>query len=155
MSYSSDLLLLQDTPAQGSTLKAIFLVVPLLMIFAGIYLWSKGEIEGALTLLAEALIIALILRLLLPRSYQVYGDRLRIVLGGPLALDFAYRQIKSIQSTSNAGITMNFVTAFRKQCVVITRNRGINIAITPEHSEIFVVSANKALSEWKRNHGIR
>jgi hypothetical protein len=94
MSYSSSLLLLQDTPAQGSVLKAICLIVPLLMISAGIYLWSTGEIEGALTLLAEALIIALILRLLLPRSYQVYGDRIRIELGGPLALNFAFRQIK-------------------------------------------------------------
>jgi hypothetical protein len=155
MNYSSSGLLLQATPAQSSALKTIFLIVPLLMIFAGIYLWSMGEIEGSVTLLAEALIVALILRLLLPRSYQVYRDRIRIAFGGPLALNFAFRQIKSIQITGNVGITMNFVTAIRKQCVLITRSRGMNIAITPEHSEMFVASANQALSEWKRNHGIR
>lgn len=155
MSYSNNLLLFQDTPAQGSGLKAIFLIVPVLMMFAGIYLWSRGENEGALTLLAEALIIALILRLLLPRSYQVYGDRIKIVLGGPLALNFAFRQIKNIEFTGKMATTMNFVTAIRKQYVLITRRPGMNIAITPEHSELFVASASKALSEWKRNHGIR
>ena len=155
MSYSSGLLIFQDPPAQGSALKVIFLIAPLLMIFAGFYLWSIGEIEGALTLLADALIIGLILRLLLPRSYQVYGDRIRIVLGGPLALNFTFRQIKSIQSSSKMVATMNFVTAFRKQYVLITRSPGMSIAITPEHNDLFVAGANKALSEWKRNHGIR
>ena len=99
-------------------------------------------------MLGDAFIIGLILWLVLPHSYQVFEDRLRIVLGGPLAVNIDFAQINKIEITNKLDLTVNFVTTVANSYVRIIKKRGLNVAISPEHSELFVEEANRALQRW-------
>jgi hypothetical protein len=150
--YYNNLLLSQHEPAHSSALKLLFVFIPALLLAAGIYLGSTGETEGAQALAAEALLIALILWAVLPRSYQVFEDHLRVVLGGPLSMNIPFAQIDRIEITDKNSLSINFVSIVGRSYVKIARKRGWAIAITPEHSEVFVAAATSALNQWTRNN---
>lgn len=148
MKYSRGLLLYQDVPAYGLSLKLIVVMVPVSLIALSYYLFSTGEREGGLTLLVEAFIVSLILMTVSPRSYQVYEDHLRIVLGGPFSVKIGFDNIKSIEATRRLVFSVNFATRMTGNYVAITPKRGLTIAITPRDNEAFVENANRALGEW-------
>lgn len=143
-------MLYQDEPAYGLLLKLIIVMVPVILLAASIYLWSSGEKSDGLALLAEAFFIGLIFWVIFPRRYQVYEDRLRIVLGGPFAVNIGFEQIKIIEVTSRMALTVNFATKMTKAYVRIVKKHGLSIAITPKSNESFVDNANRALREWIR-----
>ena len=82
MNYSKSILLYQDKPSYGLLLKLIVLIVPVASLVGSIYLFSSGESADAIVLLVEAFVVGLIFWSVFPRSYRVYEDHLRIVLGG-------------------------------------------------------------------------
>ena len=89
MSYSKGILLYKDEPA-GSLLKLIAAIVPVTLLAVSAYLWSSGNDSGGLALLVEAFVIGFIFWIVLARTYQVYEDHLRIVLGGPFAVKIGF-----------------------------------------------------------------
>jgi len=121
---------------------------PLSFLVGSYYLFSSGERDGALALLADALIMSLIFLSVSPRSYQVYEDHLRIVLGGPFSIKIGFDNIKSIEATRRLVFSVNFATRMTGNYVAITPKRGLTIAITPRDNEAFVENANRALGEW-------
>src|SRR3972149_5023933 len=94
MNYSRGLILYQDQPAYGLSLKLIVMIVPVSLLFASYYLFSSGERDGGLALLAEAFIIGFIFFALSPHRSQVYEAHLRIVLGGPFSIRIGFDKIK-------------------------------------------------------------
>lgn len=154
MKYSQGLILYQDVPAYGLFLKLIFVVLPVVLLTLSYFLFSSGEREGGLTLLAEAFIVLLILITVSPRSYQVYEDHLRIVLGQPFSLKVKIRfdKIKSIRVTNQIVLSVNFATRMTGSYVAITPKRGLTIAITPKDNDAFVENANRALAEWLKTN---
>lgn len=151
MNYANSLLLYEDEPAPGNLLKLIFLTVPAALMVTAVYLWSSGESSGGLTLLAEALVISLIFWAVLPRSYRVYEDHIRIVLGGPFTIKVGFDRLKKVEVTRRSTLSVNFTTTVSKTCVIIVQNRGLNIAITPKNNELFADSASRALSQWAKS----
>ncbi len=143
-------MLYEDRPAYGLLLKLIFIVMPLAMLIGSISLFSSGDSEGGLVLIIEAFIIGLIFWCVMPRSYQVYEDHIRIVLGGSFSMKVGFDRIEEVKVTVKAVFTMNFVTKFAIDSVVIFRKRGLNIAITPNDYATFVQNASHALSEWRK-----
>jgi hypothetical protein len=150
--FYNNLMLSQHEPAHSSGLKLLLMLIPALLLGAGIYLWSTGETEGAQVLAIESLIFALVLWLVIPRAYQVFDDSLRIVLGGPLALKIPFAQIERIEITGRNALAINLVSVVRRSYVIIVRKHGWAFAITPEHSEVFVAAATSALNQWARNN---
>lgn len=148
-SYSKSLLLYQDDPEYGAVLKLIVVIVPVMLLGASLYLWSSGEITGALVLLFEALFVGLIFWFILPRRYQVHEDHLRIVLGGPFSVKIGFKQIKTVEVTSKTALTVNFATRMAMTYVRIVTKKGLSIAITPKLNESFVENANLALHRWQ------
>ena len=148
MRYSRGLLLYQDVPAYGLFLKIIGTLVPVALLFTSYYLFSSGEREGGIALLIEAFIVGLILFSVSPRSYQVYEDHIRIVLGGPFSVKIGFDKIKSIEATRRLVFSVNFATRMTGNYVAITPKRGLTIAITPRDNDAFVENANRALGEW-------
>jgi hypothetical protein len=147
MYYSQSVLLYQDKPKYG-LLSKLILIIPVILLASGIYLWSTGDVIGSLTLLTEAFIIGLILWFVLPREYQVYENHLRIVLGGPFSVKVGFQNIEAIRITSRVSFTVNFVTRITRSYVEIVIKKGMSIAITPADDESFVEKANLALSQW-------
>ena len=152
MNYSRGLILYQDQPAYGLFLKLIVVIVPVSLLFASYYLFSSGERDGGLALLAEAFIIGLIFLTVLPHRYQVYEDHLRIVLGGPFSVKIGFDRIKSIEATSRLVFSVNFATRMTGSYVRIALKRGLSISITPRNNDAFIENANRALGEWVKTN---
>jgi hypothetical protein len=150
MSDSKSLMVYQDEPASGQFLKLITIGVPAALLALSLYLWTSAKSPGSLVLLVEAFVIGLILWTVIPRRYQVYEDHLRIVLGGPFSFNIGFDQIKAIEITSSAAISVNFVTRVTRTYVRIVRRRGLSVAITPRSNAMFVESANRAASQWAK-----
>ena len=148
MNYSNSSLLYQDKPEYGLLLKLIVMIVPVASLVGSIYLFSSGESTDAIVLLVEAFVVGLIFWSVLPRSYRVSSDHLRIVLGRPFSIKVRFDQIKTIDTTSRPIFSVNFVTKFTKSYVVVTKKRGLSVAITPRDNDLFVKNANEALSRW-------
>jgi hypothetical protein len=147
MDYSQNVLLYQDKPKYGLLLKLV-LIIPVILLASGIYLWSTGDTFVSLVLLTEAFIIGLILWFVLPREYQVYENHLRIVLGGPFSVKVGFQKIEAVRITSRLAFIVNFTTTITKSHVEIVIKKGMSIAITPTDGESFVEKANLALSRW-------
>ncbi len=151
MNRFNNLLLYQDKAASGLALRLIFVIIPALLVAFSLYLWYAGNGARSLELLVEGLVIGLILWIIVPNQYQVFEDRLRIVLRGPLAISIEFKQIKTIEITARTTLTVNLVSTLARSYVRIVRQRGLSLAITPKHCEIFVDNANRALSQWQNN----
>ncbi len=131
-------------------MKLIIVIMPVSLLVTIYLVFSSGERDGGLALLAEAFIVGLILLTVSPRSYQVYEDHLQIVLGEPFSVKvkIGFDKIKSIQVTSQLVLSVNFATRMTGSYVAITPKRGLTIAITPRDNAAFVENANRALGEW-------
>ncbi|MFC1988313.1 PH domain-containing protein [Chloroflexota bacterium] len=148
MDFSHRLLLYRDRPAYGLILKLIIVVVPVLSLIGSVTLLLSGDSSGAMVLLFETFFIVFIFWAVFPRWYQVYEDHLRIVLGGPFSVKIRFDNIKTITVTSGLSLTANYVTRFTRNPVVIGVKKGLSVAITPQDSDLFIESANSALSRW-------
>ena len=148
MKYENIIVLHEDPAAQSPLVRGIFIGVIALILISAVFLWSTGESEGAVALFAEAFLITSILRIVLPRKFQVYADHLRIVLGGPLGINIGFDQITKVETTDAMDFTVNFVTTVTKSYVRIVKKQGFNFAITPANPQTFVTQANLALSHW-------
>jgi Bacterial PH domain len=149
MDYSQGILLYQDKPRYGLLLK-IVLIVPVVLLGSGIYLWSTGDTFLSLPLLIEAFVIGLVFWFVFPREYQVYDNHLRIVLGKPFSLKVGFQNIETIRITSRFSFTINFATRIARSYVEIAVKKGMSIAITPTDGESFIDKANQALSQWAK-----
>jgi hypothetical protein len=99
--------------------------------------------------LAEALLIALIFWSVFPRSYQIYEDHIRIVLGGPFSSSIRFEYIETVLKTDRFGLNVNFVTRFARNYVRIVRKKGTSVAITPGDYDMFIENAAGALNDWR------
>jgi len=154
MDYSQSVLLYQDKPKYGLLLKLI-LIIPVILLASGIYLWSTGDAIDSLALLTGSCVIGLIFWFVFPRGYQVYENHLRIVLGGPFSVKVGFQNIKTIRITSRVSFGINFVTRITRNYVEIATKKGMSIAITPTDDESFVGKANLALSQWVKTSSWR
>ena len=147
MQYSQSMLLYRDKPRYGLFLKLICMI-PVAFLGGSLYFWLSGDNSGCLVMLTQAFIFGLIFWIVFPRTYQVYEDHLRIVLGTPFSVKVGFHNIKKIRITSRTGLTVNFVTRITRSCVEIVQKRGLGIAISPTDSDAFVENANRALEQW-------
>ena len=148
MKYSRGLLLYHDEPSYGLVLKIIVIIIPASLFASSYYLFSSGEREGGFVLLVETFIVGLILFSVMPHSYQVYEDHLKIVLGGPFSIKIGFDNIKSIEVTNRTVFSVNYATRVTGKYVIITPKKGLNIAITPRDNDAFVETSNRILGEW-------
>ena len=153
MRYSKGLILYRDDPDTGLALRLISTLVPDSLLILSYVLFSSGERQGGIVLLAETIIFSLILLAVYPRSYEVYEDHVQIALGPPFNFKVRvwFDNIKSIEVTSRLIFSVNFATRMTGKYVSIIPKNGMAIAITPKDSEAFVESANQALGEWLKS----
>ncbi|MDD5703244.1 MAG: hypothetical protein PHU23_14500 [Dehalococcoidales bacterium] len=151
MHYSKSVLLYRDKPRYGLVLKLI-LLIPAVPLAGGLYLWLCSNNTDGLALLIESFIIGLIFWLVFPREYQIFEDRIRIVLGGSLSVKIGFQNVKVIRTTGRTGLTVNFVTRITRRYVEIVIKRGLGIVITPTDNENFIENANRALEQWKKQN---
>ena len=150
MAFSRSLLIHEEKPAGGPWLRLIITVSVGSLLMSGIYLWSSGDEAGGCSLMGEAVFVLALFRAVLPRSYQVYEDGIRIVLGAWFSVKIPFDIIEKIEVSSATSFTINFATAFTTRYILIKKKKGMSIAITPASNELFAENAGTALARWQK-----
>jgi glucose dehydrogenase len=105
------------------------------------------DLEGALVMFAAAVLVAVIFWAILPRGFQVYEDRVRIGLGGPLSWSIPLRDIQRVgPAPASSGFIyhgVRFVTSGRS-IVEIRRRRGMDVVFSPSHPDEFIEQVERA-----------
>ena len=140
--------MIYEEPAAFSGWFKILIITMLAATFIpGVAIISSEPLAGWV-LLGATVFDGLLLHWLLPRRFQLYRDRLRIVLGNPftfsLSLDtiIEIRAISTTRALFNTGITM---ATSLSASVEIRRSSGRSLVISPQNRELFLEQVNGAL----------
>jgi len=140
-------LLYEDTPKYDFWLKLILGGVLALTLVLGVILISD-DIRVALVMFGVTLFDALLFKAILPRRFQIFEDRLRILLGGPLAVNIPFSNIADAKSVSGSKALaykgIRFATSTH-YVIEIVRKKGLNLVISPSKGDTFLDELNKAL----------
>ena len=137
----------EDKPRYDAWLKVTLGVILALTLIPGIVLLAVDTI-GAWMMLGATAIDALLFWAILPRRFQIYDDRLRIVLGRPLALNIPFADIKEVRLAprSQAFIYWGLRLATSSTGVVeVVRRKGLSVVISPLDPDIFLEQLNRVL----------
>ncbi len=140
-------LVYEDSPRYDLWLKLTLGSVLAYTLVLGIVLLSI-DLMGAWILFGVTVFDGILFHAILPRRYQIFRDRVRIVLGRPLALNIPFSTIKEFRSAAGSRAFVysgvRFATSSRS-VVEIVRHRGLNVVISPANRDMFLEQANQAL----------
>lgn len=146
------MLIYEELAEYASWFKLLYLI-PAGLIVGAIVLAFGPDIEAFFTLIGEGIFVAILFYLIMPRKYQIYQEKLRIVLGASLGFNIPLSTIKEAQhvSGSNAYVFsgIRFATS-NKYVLAIVRNKGWNYVISPKNGENFKDRLNQAIKENSR-----
>ena len=142
----ADILIYEDTPKYDLWLKLILGGVLALTFILGV-IFIYQDTEAAIVMFAVTLFDALLFKAILPRRYQIFEDRLKILMGGPLAINISLSNIEEARPASGrkafAYNGIRFATSSR-HVIEIVRKKGMNIVISPRNSDMFLEQLNQA-----------
>ena len=108
------------------------------------------DLMGAWIAFGATAFDALLFTAILPRRFQIYQDKLKIVLGSPFSHSIPLSTIKEVRPASGlktfAYWGIRFATSSRS-VVEIVRSKGLNIVISPTNRDAFLDQLNQALRE--------
>lgn len=88
-----------------------------------------------------------------PTKYQIFNDRIRIVLGWVIHINIPFSNIEKITAATRNDLgvlNLNFINSYSGDAILqITRKRGAKINITPWNRKLFMENLNKAMDEWR------
>jgi len=139
-------IIFEDTPRYDLWLKLILGGVLALTLVLGI-LFMYRDTEAAIVLLGITLFDALLFWAIMPRRFQIFEDRLKILLGGPLAVNIQLSNIAEAKPASSRKVFFYWGSRFAtstSNVVEIVRKKGLNLVISPKNADIFVERLNQA-----------
>jgi hypothetical protein len=137
----------EDTPSYDWITKILVAAILGAYLVAGIVLLFYAVALG-IALFGDALLVALIFYFVLPRRYQVFNTKLRIVLGWPLGWDIPLSTIRQARAGHDSArwIYRGVRLAVSSGTVVeIVRKKGWNVIISPSNRETFLERLNDVL----------
>lgn len=143
---SSIVLPYEDKPRYDKQLKLLVSIILALTLIPGL-IFINIYIEIALTLLGVTAFDGLLFAAVIPRNYQIFRDRVRIKLGGPLAINIPLEDIKEAKhaGASEAFVYWGLRLATSTSTVIeIVRRKGINVVISPLDDELFLAQLAQA-----------
>jgi hypothetical protein len=141
----TNILIYEDTPKYDLWLKLILGGVLALTFILGI-IFIYQDTGAAVAMFGITLFDALLFKAILPRRYQIFEDRLRILMGGPFAIDISFSNIEEAKPASGrkafayGGLRLATST---HHVVEIVRKKGLNLVISPSN-EMFLEQLNQA-----------
>ena len=140
-------LIYEDSAPYDPWLKIILGSTLALTLVMGI-VFLPFDVAGAYVMFGVTLFDALLFNAILPRRYQIYQDRLRIVLGKPFAVNIPFSTIKEVRPASGSktfaygGIRL---ATSSSSVVEIVRTKGLNVAVSPANRDAFLEQLTQAL----------
>jgi len=102
-------------------------------------------------LLGVTLFDGLLFHAVIPRRFQLFEDRLRIVLGSPFAFNVPYGVIREVRpAPSDEAFVywgLRFATS-TKNLIEIIRSEGLNMVISAGDKDMFLEQLEQARSMW-------
>ncbi len=145
--YRKAYLLHEDIPEYDTWLKLILGSVLSFTLLLGVYLLYVDR-TGAYIAFGVTVFDALLFYAILPQHYQIWTDRVRIVLGRPFAVNFPLATISEARPAPGikafAYRGLRFATS-SKRVIEIVRHRGWNFVISPSNRELFLERLAEAL----------
>lgn len=140
-------LVYEDAPRYDFWLKFLLAAILALTFIPGVVLLFTETII-AWVMFGTTLLDALLLAAILPRRYQIYQHQVRIVLGGPFALNIPLSDIREARlvSGSDRFIYWGLRLATSSSGVVeIVRRKGLSLVISPVNADRFLEQLNQIL----------
>jgi len=141
----TSILIYEDTPKYDLWLKLILVGVLALTFILGV-IFIYQDIEAAVVMFGITLFDALLFKTILPRRYQIFEDRLRILMGWPIAINISFHNIEEAKPAAGrkafAYGGLRLATSTRN-VVEIIRKKGLNLVISPSN-EMFLEQLNQA-----------
>ena len=147
--------LYEDRARYDYWLRLILFGIPLILLTIGIILMPEDQ-EGAIAMFSGSLFILSVFYLVLPKKYQIFDDKLKILLGWPLYVDISLANIVDSRITSGRKAFAYWGICFatsNKSVVEIIRKRGLNIVISPSNGPLFVDRLNEACKQQQVTEG--
>jgi hypothetical protein len=133
------------------------LPVTLVILVAGLFLSSAQSTKEAVffSIIGATLFLVIAIPLaLFPTKYQIFDDRIRIVLGWVFHFDIHFSHIENFTAATwqdTFGLKLNFVIRYSNDNILqIIRKHGAKIYISPSNRTLFLENLNKAVYDWKR-----
>jgi hypothetical protein len=143
----------QETAEYDYWIRLLFLI-PIGLLVGAIFLALSQEYEGFSVLIGDGAFLILLFYFIMPRKYEIYEDKLRIVLGTPFSINIPLSTIKEVKhaSASKAFIYtgVRFATSSR-YVVEVVRSKGFNYIIAPKNGDVFIGQLNQAIERQARN----
>jgi hypothetical protein len=137
----------EDTARYDSWLKLLLGSILSLTLLLGVYLLYV-DWTGAMICFGVTVFDALLFYAILPQRYQIWTDRVRIVLGRPFAVNIPFTKISEARAAASnkAFVYSGFRFATSSRTVVeIVRRHGLNFVISPDNRELFLERLAEAL----------
>ncbi len=134
----------------------VLAIVPVLPLTRAAFLWAGGEAGLAAGLLVIATLGSLALWAVLPRGFEVWPDRVRIVLGGPFTFSVNLDSIEGVEAAPGVRAILPmrwgaiFATSF-KTTVRLRRPKGVSYMISPRDPAGFSESVGAAIAKRRRS----
>ena len=137
----------EDVPRYDFWLKLI-LGGTLALTFILALILISSDTTAAVVMFGITLFDALLFKTVLPRRYQIFEDRLRILMGWPFAVNIAFSNIEEAKPAPGgrafAYRGLRFATSTR-HVIEIVRNKGLNLVISPSKGDVFLDELNRAI----------
>jgi len=141
-----NILLYQDKPKYDLWLKFILGSIIACTFILGIIFISQ-DTEAAIVMFGITLFDGLLFKAILPRRFQIFDDKLRIVLGGPLSVSIALSNIAEVKPASGSKVFVYWGIQFAtstSHVVEIIRKKGLNLIISPSNPDMFLEQFKQA-----------
>ena len=147
---NSAYLVYEDSPRYDPQIKWVVAAVLSLTFIPGIILLYT-DIIGSLVLLAATALDGLLFYIIIPRQYQIFSDKVKIVLGGPFSINLPFSSINKVHSASNISAYIYWglrMAPSAKGVIEIVRQPGIDVVISPRDSDTFVMQLQATLNSF-------
>ena len=136
-------------PRYDKWLLLVFIVAPLLPLGRAGLLLAADEVQWAWVMLGVTGLVLLALWSVLPRAFELWPDRIRIVLGWRWGFNIPLNTIAEVLPAKGVapwiGLGAGSATSF-KTPVQIKRTKGMAIVLSPETPAEFIEGVRRALA---------
>ena len=141
------MILYEDTARYDLWVKLILGGILAALFVTGVALLFEDVAEAGI-MFGATIFDALLFWAILPQRFQVFEDKLRIVLGGPFAINISLANIEAARCASGRKVFaywgIRFATSSR-YVVEIVRKKGLNLIISPANGDMFLEQLNQAI----------
>ncbi|MCD6384302.1 PH domain-containing protein [Candidatus Sumerlaeota bacterium] len=137
----------------GIVLKTVYLFTYIVIIASALWALLRNRTVSGWILVIVLMLTAILLFAILPRKYQIFSDRIRIICG-LLRVNVPFNDIKALEIRPAHNIygsfkALRFGTGTGEKCIMLKRKHKMSILIQPMSTERFMEVLNKAMKNKK------